>query len=144
MALGFLFWVDSLLREAKLHFEEDRDIFEKGWEMMNITPKAKSKSSAIYTWPQKKRGPNCAKRGRRATHTRITFKSNDRFGGFQVVIEQPEGIRIARGDQNSQRKSEQPEGIRTARGDQNSQRGSDCARAILTQKNLHEIDGLRT
>jgi hypothetical protein len=36
--------------------------------------------------------PNCAKRKRRATHTRITFKSNDRFGGFQVVIEQPEGI----------------------------------------------------
>jgi hypothetical protein len=52
--------------------------------------------------------PDCAERGRRATHMRITFKSNDRFGGFQVVIEQPEGIR-------------------TARGDQNSQRGSDCA-----------------
>ncbi len=32
--------------EANLYFEEDRDIFEKAWEIMNITPKAKSKTKA--------------------------------------------------------------------------------------------------
>jgi hypothetical protein len=46
---------------------------------------------------------------------KITFKSNDRFGGFEVVIEQPE-----RGSGHSQR--------RTARGGQ-PEGGSDCAEA---------------
>jgi hypothetical protein len=27
------------------------------------------------------------------THKRITFKSNDRFCGFEIVIKQPEGSR---------------------------------------------------
>ncbi len=32
------------------------------------------------------------------THTRITFKSNDRFCGFEAVIKQLEGIKTAKGD----------------------------------------------
>jgi hypothetical protein len=37
--------------------------------------------------------PDGAKRRRLETYTRTTFKSNDRFGGYETLVEQPEGIK---------------------------------------------------